>query len=103
MLNEVLDKSRCFRTHPCTDINIKCSCQLKEQTSYLKVWLCETSRHGDHGGSKRTRDTDGGQELRDVWCQAEWNGTVSIQVACGVVDVKAEVGDIQLPRVLKCI
>lgn len=74
-----------------------------EQTSYLKVWLCKAPCHGNHGSSEWTGDTDGGQELRDVWCQAEWNGAISVQVACGVIDVEAEVGDVQLSCVLKSI
>lgn len=76
-------------------------CNSWHQTGYLEVWLCETSRHGDHGGGQRTGDSDGGQELRDVWRQAERNRTIGVQVACGVVDVEAEVGHVELPRVLK--
>ncbi len=72
-----------------------------EQTSYLKVWLCEASCHGNHGGGEWAGDADGGEELRDVWRQAEGDRTISIQVACGVVDVEAEVGDVQLSCVLK--
>lgn len=75
----------------------------KHTTSYLKVWLCKASCHSDHRGSEWTRDTDGGQELRNVRCQAERNRAIGIQIARGVVDVEAEVGDIQLPRVLKSI
>lgn len=75
--------------------------QLLKQTSYLKVWLCKASCHGNHGGSQRTGDADGGQELGDVWRQAERNGAISVQVACGVVDVEAEIGDVQLSCVLK--
>lgn len=68
---------------------------------YLEVGLREAARHGDHGGSERARDADGGQELGDVRRQAEGNGAVGIQVTRGVVDVKAEVGDIEFPGVLE--
>lgn len=70
------------------------------QTSYLKVGLRKTSRHSDHGSSERTGDANGGQELRDVRRQAERNGPIGVKVACGIVDVEAEVGDVQLPGVL---
>lgn len=70
---------------------------------YLEVGLCEASRHSNHGGGERTRDADGGQELGDVWGQAKRDGAVGVQVACGVVDVKAEVRDVQLARVLKTL
>lgn len=69
--------------------------------SYLEVRLREASSHGDHGGGERAGDPDGGQELGDVGRQAERNRAVSVQIARGVVDVEAEVGDVQLPRVLK--
>lgn len=71
------------------------------KSSYLEVRLCEASRHGDHGGRERTGDADGGQELRDVRRQAERNRSIGVQVAGGVVDVEAEVGDIQLACVLE--
>lgn len=77
-----------------------------EQTSYLKVWLRKASRHGDHGSGERAGDADSGQELRDVRRQAERNGPIGVKVARGVVDVEAEVGDVQLPGVLmrlKCV
>lgn len=67
----------------------------------LKVWLCEASSHGNHGGGERAGDPDGGQELGDVRRQAERDGPVGVQVACGVVDVEAEVGDVQLAGVLE--
>lgn len=68
--------------------------------SHLEVGLCEASSHGDHGGGEWPGDTDSGQELRDVRSQTEGNGPISVQVACGVVDIEAEVGDIQFPSVL---
>lgn len=71
------------------------------QTSYLKVWLCEASCHSNHGGGEWAGDADGGQELWDVWRQAERNRTISVQVARGIVDVEAEVGDIQFSCVLQ--
>lgn len=69
--------------------------------SYLKVGLCKAPRHRDHGGSERPRDADGGEELRDVGRQPEWNWPVGIQFSGGVIDVEAEVRDVQLPRVLE--
>ncbi len=74
---------------------------INQQTSYLKVWLRKASCHCDHGGSEWSRDANSGQELGDVWRQAERDGTISVQVACGVVNVEAEVGDVQLSCVLK--
>lgn len=71
--------------------------------SYLKVRLCKASRHRDHGGGERPRDANGGEELRDVWRQAKWNWPIGVQLSSGVVDVKAEVRDVQLPCVLECI
>lgn len=68
---------------------------------YLEVRLCKASRHSNHGGRERPGDTDGGQELGDVWRQAERNGTVGVQVACSIVNVEPEVGDIQFSCVLK--
>lgn len=75
--------------------------QYLERPRHLKVWLCEASRHSDHGGGQWAGDADGGQELGDVWSQAERNGAVGIQVACCVVDIKAEVGDVQFSCVLE--
>lgn len=72
-----------------------------EGLSYLKVWLRKASRHRDHGGGERPRDADGGEELGDVWRQAKWNRPVGVQLAAGVVDVKAEIRDVQLPCVLE--
>ena len=68
---------------------------------HLKVGLREAARHGDHGGGERARHADGGQELGDVGRQPEGHGPVGVQVARGVVDVEAEVGDVELPRVLE--
>lgn len=72
-----------------------------KQMNYLKVWLCKASSHSDHGGGEWAGDTDGGQELGDVRRQAERNGAVGVQITCGIVDVEAEVRDVELPRVLK--
>lgn len=71
--------------------------------SYLKVRLRKASCHRDHGGGERPRDANGGEELRDVWRQAKWNRPIGVQLTGGVVDVKAEIRDIQLPCVLECI
>lgn len=73
----------------------------RKQTWHLKVWLCKAPSHSDHRGGEWARDADGGQELRDVWRQAEWNGAISIQVTCGVIDVEAEVRNVELSCVLK--
>lgn len=89
----------CVRVYVWSSLGVKKN--HRKKTNYLKVGLCETSRHSDHGGGERAGDPDGGQELRDVWRQAEWNGSVSIQVACGVIYVEAEVRHIQLACVLK--
>lgn len=75
--------------------NVTSSCD-----THLEVGLSEAAGHGDHGGGERPRDADAGEELGDVWRQAEWHGPVGVQVARGVVDVEAEVGDVELARVL---
>lgn len=72
-------------------------------TGYLKVWLCKAPSHGDHGGGERPGDADGGEELGDVGRQAEWNRTIGVQLSGGVVDVEAEVRDVELPCVLERI
>lgn len=67
---------------------------------YLKVGLCKAASHSNHGSSEGARHTDGGQELRDVGGQAERNRPVGIQITSGIVYVKTEVRNIELPCVL---
>lgn len=70
---------------------------------YLEVRLREASCHGNHGGGERARDADGGQELGDVRREAKGNRAIGVQVARGVVDVEAEIRDVQLACILKTV
>lgn len=69
--------------------------------THLEVWLGEAPCNSDHGGSQRARDTDGGQKLRNVGCEAERDRAVGIQVPGCIIYIKPKVGDVQLAGVLQ--
>lgn len=67
---------------------------------YLEVRLSKAARHCNHRSSEGSGHADGGQELRDVWGQPERNGPVGIQITGGIINIEAEVRDVELSCVL---
>lgn len=71
-----------------------------EEADEFVLRLDEAAGSSHHGSGQWASHSRGGQELSNVGGEAEWHGSVGIQVARLVINVKFKVGNVKEATVL---